>query len=213
MLGAVFALVSWIGATPSFTPPPKHTIRLTSVKMRVLINYPHKLSSGQMVYPEWLITRKYPGYQLKTLDSRGFRLTRDIPPSVEERARGQEGSALMSPGIYSEKTPLRPPIKKTYTIDNDKIYTVYVVNDYNCYDPQCAGKHGHTRFATGTTYFSPDYGILLQVDAENMEYHLLASIGNVSVPLPLVLALLHERKTDERIIREFQRRTSASDKS
>jgi len=98
-------------------------------------------------------------------------------------------------------------LKKSLYSVGGKSYVVYKHINYNCYDPRCGTKHNHTTFNTGETYFSPEYGILVEVDDQKMQYNLLAKIKEKNVPHGLVIQILKNIKADNKIIQEYIRRT------
>lgn len=187
---------------------PKKTISYTHVECLLLINYSHELSSGVNRYDTYEITRRNHEYLIEASVGNRELHPWAVPLAKDEIVKGKEANnakqLTLSIPIKSDKYV---STKLSYSIGNTK-YIVYKHIDYNCYDPRCGTKHGHTTFVTGETYFSPEFGILLSVDNSNMEFNILYRIKEKKVPYDLILKILKDRKTDDRIIQEFVRKTS-----
>ncbi|MBL0317400.1 MAG: hypothetical protein IPP69_17200 [Flavobacteriales bacterium] len=91
---------------------------------------------------------------------------------------------------------------ETYHV-NQKAYRIFKHIDFNCYDPFCGTKHGHTTHTTGETYFSPEYGILISKDEADMEYEILATIFEHEVPHDLIIEIMKKNNMNERIINTY----------
>lgn len=87
----------------------------------------------------------------------------------------------------------------------DKEYTLYKHMDYNCYDPLCGSRHGHKTMITGISYFSPDYGLLLISQNNNMTLEILVSLNGKEAPKDLIIAILKDNQIDNSIIKEYKK--------
>lgn len=188
---------------------PQKTITLSNVECLLLINYSHKLSSGINHYDKYVIKRRAKDFLIEATSAKMKLHPWTIPLSKNElennaktiQNKNQPFLSLksVSDNYFSEKL--------NYKIGNSS-YLVYKHIDYNCYDPHCGSKHGHTTFVTGETYFCPYFGILLSVDNTNTEYNILYRIKEKEVPHDLILQILKNKKTDVKIIQEYIRKTS-----
>ncbi|MBK9422570.1 MAG: hypothetical protein KBH11_02020 [Bacteroidia bacterium] len=79
---------------------------------------------------------------------------------------------------------------------------VYKVITYNCYDPMCGSKHGHTRHETGYLYFNKGLGILLKV-IDDMQMEILQSMDGSPNPTSLIVKIMQDEKIDFKIIDSF----------
>jgi hypothetical protein len=88
---------------------------------------------------------------------------------------------------------------------------VYKVVTYNCYDPLCGNKHGHTRHETG--YFfnkglfteserQSGLGILLKVIDDN-QMEILQSMDGSPNPKSLIAKIMQDEKIDFKIIDSY----------
>lgn len=212
----ILSLLFW-GQLPSFaqsTPQKKENIvkhvSFSNVKSLLLINYSHGLSSGVNVYTKYRITRRKMDFLIEAYSGRQIKNSWTIPYSKSEIESNNDmdrsEKTLDKKLIIKTQSEHYFSEKRTYTI-NKKSYVIYKHIDYNCYDPFCGTKHNHTTFKTGETYFSPEFGILVGVDDQNIVYDLMSHIKEKLVPHELILHILRERKTDKNIIQEFIRKT------
>lgn len=188
---------------------PKETITFTNVECLLLINYSHKLSSGVNYYNKYVIKRRAKDFLIEATSGQRELYPWTVPLSKSEIEKNtktvndKQQSKLfiksISDNYVSEKL--------NYKIGNNS-YEVYKHINYNCYDPQCGTKHNHTTFVSGETYFSPDFGILLSLDNRNLEFNILYKIKEKKVPSDLILHILKERKTDNKIVQEYIRKIS-----
>lgn len=185
----------------------KEIITFSNVECLLLINYSHELSSGVNYYDKYVIQRREKDFLIEATSGKKKIYPWTVPltkSEIEAKAKAiknEKQSYLLTKSkidnYFSEKL--------TYRIGNAS-YIVYKHIDYNCYDPHCGTKHNHTTFVTGETYFSPDYGILLSVDNTDLEFNILYRIKGKKVPYDLILQILKNRKTDDKIIKEFVRK-------
>jgi len=212
----ILSLLFW-GQLPSFAQSApqkkenivKHVV-FSNVKSLLLINYSHGLSSGVNVYTKYQIKRRKTDFLIEAYSGKQIKSSWTIPYSKSEIESNNDmdrsEKTLDKKLIIKTQSEHYFSEKRTYTI-NKKSYVIYKHIDYNCYDPFCGTKHNHTTFKTGETYFSPEFGILVGVDDQNLEYNLTARINEKEVPHDLILHILRERKTDKKIIQEYIRKT------
>jgi hypothetical protein len=212
----ILSLLFW-GQLPSFAQSApqkkenivKHVV-FSNVKSLLLINYSHGLSSGVNVYTKYQIKRRKTDFLIEAYSGKQIKSSWTIPYSKSEIESNNDmdrsEKTLDKKLIIKTQSEHYFSEKRTYTI-NKKSYVIYKHIDYNCYDPFCGTKHNHTTFKTGETYFSPEFGILVGVDDQNLEYNLRARINEKEVPHDLILHILRERKTDKKIIQEYIRKT------
>jgi hypothetical protein len=212
----ILSLLFW-GQLPSFAQSApqkkenivKHVV-FSNVKSLLLINYSHGLSSGVNVYTKYQIKRRKTDFLIEAYSGKQIKSSWTIPYSKSEiesiNDMDRSEKTLDKKLIIKTQSEHYFSEKRTYTI-NKKSYVIYKHIDYNCYDPFCGTKHNHTTFKTGETYFSPEFGILVGVDDQNLEYNLTARINEKEVPHDLILHILRERKTDKKIIQEYIRKT------
>ena len=212
----ILSLLFW-GQLPSFAQSApqkkenivKHVV-FSNVKSLLLINYSHGLSSGVNVYTKYQIKRRKTDFLIEAYSGKQIKSSWTIPYSKSEIESNNDmdrsEKTLDKKLIIKTQSEHYFSEKRTYTI-NKKSYVIYKHIDYNCYDPFCGTKHNHTTFITGETYFSPEFGILVGVDDQNLEYNLRARINEKEVPHDLILHILRERKTDKKIIQEYIRKT------
>ncbi|WP_300489697.1 hypothetical protein [Flavobacterium sp.] len=118
-------------------------------------------------------------------------------PFTKEDLNGKDSlNSGLTEAFYAEKI--------TYHLD-DKEYILYKHIDYNCYDPLCGSKHGHRTMITGSSYFSPDYGLLFISQNNNMTLEILTSINGKEAPKDLIIAILKDNQVDNRIIKEYKK--------
>jgi hypothetical protein len=209
-----FLLVFQSNTFAQSTPPKKENtikhVTFSNVQSLLLINYSHGLSSGKNVYTKYQITKRKTEFLIEAFSDKQIKSSWTIPYSKSEIESNNDmdrsEKTLDKKLIIKTQSEHYFSEKQTYTI-NKKSYVIYKHIDYNCYDPFCGTKHNHTTFNTGETYFSPEFGILLGVDDQNLEYNLMARIKEKEVPHDLILHILKERKTDKKIIQEYIRKT------
>jgi hypothetical protein len=188
---------------------PKETITLSNVECLLLINYTQGVSSGVNYYNKYAIKRRQNDFIIEATSGNKKIYPWTIPLTKNEK----EINAKTLKNEKQSFLSITPKIdnyvseKLTYNIGKTS-YIVYKHIDYNCYDPHCGTKHNHTTIATGETYFSPDFGILLSVDNRNLEFNILYRIKEKKVPTDLILQILKNRKTDDKIIKEYIRKIS-----
>lgn len=181
----------------------------TEVHCMLLINYP-KISYGEYVYKKYSIIA----------DKSEFRVEREYRNKETNSSVIPYPQEVQNKNINDSNPDKRESLKRklanfnadhytsiieTYTV-NQTVYTVYKHIGFNCYDPFCGSKHGHTTERTGVTYFSPEFGILISKDDSNMQFELLASIKEREVPYDLIIHIMKENKMDERIIKTYIRK-------
>lgn len=208
-LNIIFILLCQLYGFSQVNIKPQKTITYSNVECLLLINYSHQLSSGINHYDKYVIKRRAKDFLIEATSAKMKLHPWTIPLSKNElennaktiQNKNQPFLSLksVSDNYFSEKL--------NYKIGNSS-YLVYKHIDYNCYDPHCGTKHGHTTFVTGETYFSPYFGILLSVDNTNTEYNILYRIKEKEVPHDLILQILKNKKTDVKIIQEYIRKTS-----
>ena len=188
---------------------PRETITFSNVECLLLINYSHKLSSGVNYYDKYVIKRRAKDYLIEASSAQKKIYPWTVPLSKNEIAKNADTirNSNKSHLLTIQRIDNYVSEKLTYRIGNTS-YLVYKHIDYNCYDPQCGVKHNHTTFVSGETYFSPDYGILLSFDNRNLEFNILYRMKEKKVPSDLILKILKNRKTDDKIIQEYIRKIS-----
>ena len=118
-------------------------------------------------------------------------------PFTSEELKGKDSlNAGLTDTFYAEKI--------TYHL-NDKEYILYKHIDYNCYDPLCGSKHSHQTMIIGSSYFSPDYGLLFISQNNNMTLEILTRINGKEAPKDLIIAILKDNQVDNRIIKEYKK--------
>jgi hypothetical protein len=194
--------------TANDTPPSVNPKRYTDVHCMLLINYP-KISYGEYVYKRYSITADKSEFRIEREYRNREKNFRVIPFTKDEKEKydtiKDSNAKKSAPSKLEFKNFIADhyvSTKETYTV-NGTTYAVYKHIDFNCYDPFCASKHGHFTHPIGVTYFSPDYGILISKDDENMQFELLASIREREVPYDLIIAIMKQNKMDERIIATY----------
>lgn len=186
-------------------------VNFTDVRILLLINYPHKLSSGAYNYSKYTIQKGKNEFLIEG-KSIAYKQTYkwEVPFTFVEingsRKSDKKNDILIHVALDGAKSDKYVSEKITYSVGG-KSYVVYKHINYNCYDPRCGAKHNHTTFNTGETYFSPEYGILVEVDDQKMQYNLLAKIKEKNVPHELVIQILKNIKADNKIIQEYIRKT------
>lgn len=182
----------------------------SNVHCLLLINYSHGLSSGEYIYPEYGIKKGDSEFLIEARDRYKQPCLWSVPFTKSEM--NKPGKMDISPAMqlpdYTQSIKADHYIseKQTYKI-NDTAYSIYRHINYNCYDRFCGLRHNHITFSTGETYFSPDYGILVHVDNQNMQFNLMASIKEKKVPVDLIVEILRSRKTGEKIIQQYLSKT------
>jgi hypothetical protein len=176
------------------------TVQFTNVNCLLLIDYPQRISSGGYFYKKYSITPGEREFEIKGTLRSGQTFTWKIPYTKEEMpGHGVPEDSILGLPVFSEHFVSE---KETYSI-NDTIYIIYKHHDYNCYDPMCGAKHGHMPVETGITWFSPEFGILVNIDNQNMQFNLMASMQEKNVPHELVIKILEKEKAEQRIIRHY----------
>jgi len=212
VIGFLFVLQSnsFAQSTPLKKENTIKHVTFLNVQSLLLINYSHGLSSGVNVYTKYQITRRKTDFLIEAFSGRQIKSSWTIPYSKSEIESNNDmdrsEKTLDKKLIIKTQSEHYFSEKQTYTI-NEKSYVIYKHINYNCYDPFCGTKHNHTTFKTGETYFSPEFGILVGVDDQNIEYDLIARIKGKEVPHDLILHILKERKTDKKIIQAYIRKT------
>lgn len=188
---------------------PKQTITFSNVECLLLINYSHELSSGVNYYDKYVIKRRAKDFLIEASSANKIIYPWTVPLSKNEIAKNTDKirNAKQSYLVLKSSTDNYVSEKLSYKIGNTS-YLVYKHFNYNCYDPLCGTKHNHTTFVSGETYFSPDFGILLSVDNRNLEFNILYRMKEKKVPSDLILKILKNRKTDDKIIQEYIRKIS-----
>ena len=188
---------------------PKENITFSNVECLLLINYSHELSSGVNYYKKYVIKRRAKDFLIEASSANKIIYPWTVPLSKNEIEKNTKTikNAKQSYLIPKSSTDNYVSEKLSYKIGNTS-YLVYKHIDYNCYDPFCGTKHNHTTFVSGETYFSPDFGILLSVDNRNLEFNILYRMKEKKVPSDLILQILKNRKTDDKIIQEYIRKIS-----
>jgi hypothetical protein len=180
----------------------------TDVQCLLLNNYSPKLSSGVYFYPKYSIQRRKYDYLIKATSKSRNIYSWTVPLSGIEKRKKMD----------TIKNPLKLKFSSRFKDDRyisdiqtykvgDSTYLIYKHINYNCYDPSCGTKHNHITSVDGETYFSPDYGILVTVDNQNMQYNLMAKIKGKKIPYDLIIQILKSRKTDNKIVQEYIRKT------
>ncbi len=180
----------------------------TDVQCLLLINYSPKLSSGVYFYPKYSIQRRKNDFLIKATSKSRNIYSWTVPlSSIEKRKNIDTTKKAQKVKLLTLSTNDRYiSALQTYKV-GDSSYLIYKHINYNCYDPLCGTKHNHITSVDGETYFSPDYGILVTVDNQNMQYNLMAKIKGKQIPYDLIIQILKSRKTDNKIIQEYIRKT------
>ncbi len=188
---------------------PKETIVFSNVECLLLINYSHELSSGVNYYKKYVIKRRAKDFLIEASSANKIIYPWTVPLSKSEIEKNTKTikNAKQLYLIPKSSTDNYVSEKLSYKIGNTS-YLVYKHINYNCYDPFCGTRHNHTTFVSGETYFSPDFGILLSVDNRNLEFNILYRMKEKKVPSDLILQILKNRKTDDKIIKEYIRKVS-----
>jgi hypothetical protein len=182
----------------------------SDVHCLLLINYAHGLSFGEYIYPTYSIKKKGSAFVIEATDRKNQPISWSVPFTTAEMKKISKTDTDKSGQLQGIK--LNP--KSDHYISevvqykiNDTVYNVYKHLDYNCYDRFCGTRHNHTTFPTGVTFFSPDYGILVQVDNQNMQFNLMARMKEKKIPHDLVIEILKSMNTDKRIIQQYIAKT------
>ena len=190
------------------------TIKFSNVHCMVLINYP-KMSCGEYVYKNYTIVRGEHEFRIERKYRNGLVNQRNIPYTKEmlhqyanERDSSTQQSALADMNLGSFLSDNYFSTRETYTV-NEKTYTIYKHVDFNCYDPFCGSKHGHTTHTIGETFFSPEYGILISKDEADMEYEILATIFEHEVPFDLIIEIMKKNNMNERILKKYMNKVKS----
>ena len=188
---------------------PKETIKFSNVECLLLINYSHKLSSGINYYDIYEIKQRAKDFLIEATSAKNEIRTWTVPLTKNEINKNTKTNKNAKKLQLSTESRIDHYVSEelSYRIENTS-YLIYKNINYNCYDPHCGTKHSHRTFITGETYFSPDFGILLSVDNRNLEFNILYRINEKKVPHNLILKILKYRKTDDKIIQEYIRKTS-----
>ncbi|MGE0634974.1 MAG: hypothetical protein AB7G44_06515 [Bacteroidia bacterium] len=172
----------------------------TDVKCATYIDYPGGLSAGYSRYASYTISKGSKEFDIKAKSAVGWDLNARVPYAKEEHAKQKQDSTLW---FFSQFDPDRYySVKEVYFV-NGKDYTVYKHLDYNCYDILCGSMHGHMPVNTGTTWFSPDYGILIQ-QVHDREYDVIISMKEKEIPRDLVLAILKKAEAPAVVVERYK---------
>lgn len=143
-----------------------------------------------------VVLSEYPGqgYTCKFPNPRGVMESLIKIPLPENKQ--QVDSLSLSLFTFKAKTEI-----KFYEFLGQTI-PVYKVVTYNCYDPLCGNKHGHTRHETGYFYFNKGLGILLKVIDDN-QMEILQSMDGSPNPKSLIAKIMQDEKIDFKIIDSY----------
>ena len=176
----------------------------------LLINYSHKLSSGVNYYDKYVIKRRAKDFLIEATTASKNKYSWTVPltkSKIDKKVKIDTNKNEFKPLLLKTSPSERYVSEKfTYKV-GDTTYLIYKHINYNCYDPYCGSKHNHITSISGETYFSPEFGILVSVDNQNMEFNLMAKIKGKKIPYDLIIEILKSRKTDKKIIQEYIRKT------
>lgn len=175
-------------------------VKFTDVKCATYIDYPGGLSAGYSRYASYTISKGTREFDIKAKSAIGWDLNARVPYAKEDYRQEKQDTAQWLFGFFDMDHYVS--VKEVYAV-KDKDYTVYKHLDYNCYDMFCSSMHGHMPYNTGTTWFSPDYGILVQ-QVHDREYNVMISMKEKEIPRELVLAILEKAKAPAVIIERYK---------
>jgi len=196
--------------SPSKKQKLRHRTSFYNVEYLLLINYPQRLSTGVNIYPRYFIKKRKIDFLIEAT-STNYKSTWTIPHIKNEVQR--MGKIARSQKAIKPKSLTKPIVRnyvseaQTYKIKG-KSYKIYKHINYNCYDPFCGIKHNHITTITGETYFSPQFGIVVSVDDQNLEFKLITGINGKKIPNDLIIQILKNRNTDDKIIQAYIKKTS-----
>lgn len=172
----------------------------TDVKCATYIDYPGGLSAGYSRYASYTISKGSKEFDIKGKSAIGWDLNARVPFAKEEHAKEKKDSTVLFLGLFDNNHYVS--VKEVYSV-NGKDYTVYKHLDYNCYDPFCSSRHGHMPVNTGTTWFSPDYGILIRM-IHDREYDVMISMKEKEIPRDLVLAIMKKAEAPATVVERYK---------
>ncbi|MFZ4056510.1 MAG: hypothetical protein ACOYKE_00155 [Ferruginibacter sp.] len=182
----------------------KKKLKLTDVHCLSLINYAHGISTGEYIYRNYKIQTKWDEFLIEAEDQNKVPYSWKIPYPLQAK----DSTALKNtpPAFLEDKKVHYYSEIEIYTIDGVS-YNIFKHINYNCYDARCGVKHNHISSPTGVTYFSADFGVLVQIDNQNMQYDLMWTIKEKKVPYALIIEILRKRKASEKIIQMYESKT------
>lgn len=168
----------------------------TDVKCATYINYEKGLSAGYSKYASYTISKGRKEFNIKGKSAVGWDLNAQVPYEKEEPGKAKNDSffSRFNPDLYYS-------VKEVYSAAG-KNYTVYKHLDYNCYDIFCSN-HGHMSTNTGTTWFSPDYGMLIR-EIHDSEYDVMISMKEKEIPRDLLLTILEKAKAPAVVVERYK---------
>lgn len=181
----------------------------SDVQCLLLINYPKGISSGINHYQKYFIEKRERDFLIEAVSGHKAIYPRTVPLALNETAKTANKVISDLRTLHLNEAILDHYVseKQSYIID-DTTYLIYKHINYNCYDPFCGNKHSHTTFVTGETYFSPDFGILVGVAKNEMQFDILFKMKEKKVPHKLIIQILKNRNTEDKIIQEYIRKIS-----
>lgn len=172
----------------------------TDVKCATYIDYEHDLSAGYSRYTSYTISKGSKEFNIEAKSAIGWDLTASVPYAKEEHPKEKKDSTMLFFDLFDSNHYIS--VKEVYTV-NGKNYTVYKHLDYNCYDPFCGSRHGHMPVNTGTTWFSPDYGILIR-EIHDREYDVMISMKEKAIPRDLLLAIMKKAEATATVVERYK---------
>lgn len=172
----------------------------TDVKCATYIDYEHGLSAGYSKYASYTISKDRKEFDIKGKSAIGWDLNARVPYEKADLNKAKKDTLIDWLLMFDADTYYST--KEVYSV-NGKDYTIYKHLDYNCYDPLCSSRHGHMPVNTGTTWFSPEYGILIRM-IHDREYDVMISMKEKEIPRDLVLAILEKAKAPSVIVERYK---------
>ncbi len=175
-------------------------VQFTDVKCATYIDYPGGLSAGYSRYTSYTISKGSREFDIQAKSAIGWDLNARVPYAKEEHAKQKQDSTLLFFDQFDSDHYVS--VKEVYSV-NGKDYTIYKHLDYNCYDMFCSSHHGHMPVNTGTTWFSPDYGILIS-HIHDSEYDVMISMKEKEIPRDLVLAIMKKAAAPATVVERYK---------
>lgn len=172
----------------------------TDVKCATYIDYPGGLSAGYSRYTSYTISKGSKEFNIEAKSAIGWDLIARVPYAKDEQLKEKKDSTMLFFDLFDSNHYIS--VKEVYTV-NGKDYTVYKHLDYNCYDTFCGSRHGHMPVNTGTTWFSPDYGILIR-EIHDREYDVMISMKEKAIPRDLLLAIMKKAEAPATVVERYK---------
>ncbi len=172
----------------------------TDVKCATYIDYPGGLSAGYSRYSSITINKGKNEYNIEARSPIGWDFFATVPYTKEEQLKEKQDTTMWFLGFFNPDHYVS--VKEIYTL-NGKDFIIYKHLDYNCYDMFCGSMHGHMPSNTGTTWFSPEYGMLIRM-IHDREYDIMISMKEKEIPRELVLAILEKAEAPAVIVERYK---------